>query len=97
MAKEAEICVEALNLFVAVYGAEAGDLALRAKAVSGLYVGGGIAPKILDKLKDGTFMNAFLDKGRYTDLLAATTVQVILNPQAALRGAAYYAAFLARD
>jgi glucokinase len=97
LAKEAEICVEALNLFVAVYGAEAGNLALRAKAVRGLYVGGGIAPKILDKLKDGTFMKAFLDKGRYRDLLAATPVQVILNPQAALRGAAYYAAFLARD
>jgi glucokinase len=97
LAKEAEICVEALNLFVSVYGAEAGNLALRAKAVRGLYVGGGIAPKILDKLKDGTFMKAFLDKGRYRDLLAATPVQVILNPQAALRGAAYYAAFLARD
>ena len=97
LAKEAEICVEALNLFVTVYGAEAGNLALRAKAVRGLYVGGGIAPKILDKLKDGTFMKAFVDKGRYTDLLAATPVQVILNPQAALRGAAYYAAFLARD
>ena len=97
LAKEAEICVEALNLFVAVYGAEAGNLALRAKAVRGFYVGGGIAPKILDKLKDGTFMKAFVDKGRYTDLLAATPVQVILNPQAALRGAAYYAAFLARD
>ena len=97
LAKEAEICVEALNLFVAVYGAEAGNLALRAKAVRGFYVGGGIAPKILDKLKDGTFMKAFVDKGRYTDLLAATRVQVVLNPQAALRGAAYYAAFLARD
>jgi glucokinase len=97
LAEEAEICVEALNLFVSMYGAEAGNLALRAKSVRGLYVGGGIAPKILDKLKDGTFMKAFLDKGRYRDLLAATPVQVILNPQAALRGAAYYAAFLARD
>jgi glucokinase len=97
LAGEAAICSEALNLFVSVYGAEAGNLALRAKSVRGLYVGGGIAPKILAKLKDGTFMRAFVDKGRYADLLAAIPVQVILNEQTALRGAAYYAAFLARD
>jgi glucokinase len=97
LAGEAAICSEALNLFVSVYGAEAGNLALRAKSVRGLYVGGGIAPKILAKLKDGTFMRAFVDKGRYSDLLAAIPVQVILNEQTALRGAAYYAAFLARD
>jgi glucokinase len=97
LAGEAEICSKALDLFVSAYGAEAGNLALRAKAVRGLYVGGGIAPKILEKLKDGTFMRAFVDKGRYTDLLAATPVQVVLNEQAALRGAAYYAAFLSSD
>src|SRR5437773_11116396 len=97
LAGEAAICSEALNLFVSVYGAEAGNLALRAKSVRGLYVGGGIAPKILEKLKDGTFMRAFVDKGRYTDLLAATPVKVVLNEQAALRGAAYYAAFLSSD
>jgi glucokinase len=96
LAGEAEICVKSLDLFVSVYGAEAGNLALRAKSVRGLYVGGGIAPKILAKLKDGTFMRAFIDKGRYTDLLAAVPVQVVLNDQAALRGAAYYAAFVAR-
>ncbi len=57
--------MEALKLFVTVYGAEAGNLALRAKAVRGLYIGGGIAPKeILDKLKDGTFMKAFVDRAR---------------------------------
>lgn len=95
LAKEAEICVKSLDMFVSMYGAEAGNLALRAKSVRGLYVGGGIAPKILDKLKDGTFMRAFLDKGRYTDLLAAMPVQVVLNDKTALRGAAYYAAFLA--
>jgi len=97
LAGEAAICSEALNLFVSVYGAEAGNLALRAKSVRGLYVGGGIAPKILAKLKDGTFMRAFVEKGRYTDLLAATPVHVVLNEQAPLRGAAYYAAFLASD
>lgn len=94
LAHEAEICVQTLDLFAAVYGAEAGNLALRAKSVRGLYVGGGIAPKILAKLKDGTFMRAFRDKGRYAGLLAAVPVQVILNDQAALRGAGYYAAFL---
>jgi glucokinase len=97
LAGEGEICVKSLDLFVSVYGAEAGNLALRAKSVRGLYIGGGIAPKILAKLKDGTFMRAFVDKGRYTDLLAAVPVQVVLNEQAALRGAAYYAAFIARD
>jgi glucokinase len=97
LANEAEICVQALDVFVSVYGAEAGNLALRAKAVRGLYIGGGIAPKIVTKLKDGTFMRAFGDKGRYTDLLAAIPVQVILNDQAALRGAAYYAAFLSDE
>jgi glucokinase len=94
LAHEAPICVEALNVFVSVYGAEAGNLALRAKSVRGLYVGGGIAPKILEKLKDGTFMRAFIDKGRYTEFTAAIPVRVVLNEQAALRGAAYYAAFL---
>jgi glucokinase len=97
LASEAPICMEALNLFVSVYGAEAGNLALRAKSVRGLYVGGGIAPKILEKLKDGTFMRAFGDKGRYTDFLAMIPVRVVLNEQAALRGAAYYAAFLSSD
>jgi len=97
LANEAEICVKALDLFVSIYGAEAGNLALHAKSLRGLYVGGGIAPKILEKLKDGAFMRAFTDKGRYADLLAAVPVQVVLNDQAALRGAAYYAAFLASD
>jgi glucokinase len=95
LAGESQICINSLDLFVSVYGAEAGNLSLRAKSVRGLYIGGGIAPKILAKLKDGTFMRAFVDKGRYTNLLAAIPVQVILNDEAALRGAAYYAAFIA--
>jgi len=93
LAKKAEICIQALDLFVSIYGAEAGNLALRAKSVRGLYIGGGIAPKILDKLKDGTFMRAFTAKGRYTDFNTAIPVQVVLNQEAPLRGAAYYAAF----
>ncbi|MGH7794951.1 MAG: glucokinase [Candidatus Binatia bacterium] len=97
LADQAAICSQALDLFVSVYGAEAGNLALRAKAVRGLYIGGGIAPKILDKLKNGTFMRAFVEKGRYTDLVKAVPVQVVLNEQAALRGAAYYGAFRSGD
>ncbi|MDP2606859.1 MAG: glucokinase [Deltaproteobacteria bacterium] len=93
LAGKSEICVQALHLFVSVYGAEAGNLALRGKAIGGVYIGGGIAPKILDKLKDGTFMRAFVDKGRYTELLSGIPVQVILNEEAPLQGAAYYAAF----
>jgi glucokinase len=88
---ESEICVKTLDLFVSVYGAEAGNLALRAKAMGGVYIGGGIAPKIVAKLKDGTFMRAFSDKGRYSELLSAVPVQVVLNPETALQGAAYYA------
>ena len=91
LAGRSTICVQALNLFVSVYGAEAGNLALRGKASGGVYIGGGIAPKILPKLKDGIFMRAFLDKGRYRELLAAMPVRVILNDQAALQGAAFYA------
>jgi len=90
---ESEICVEALNLFVSVYGAEAGNLALKAKALGGVYIGGGIAPKILSKLKDGAFMRAFVDKGRYTDFVSLIPVKVVLNEQTALQGAAYYGVF----
>jgi glucokinase len=94
---ESAICERALEMFVSVYGAEAGNLALRAQATGGLYVGGGIAPKIIDKLKEPTFMHAFTDKGRYTDFLAAVPVWVILNDELALQGAAYYGAFRAHD
>ena len=92
LAGSSDICAEALSLFVSVYGAEAGNLALRGKATGGVYIGGGIAPKILAKLEDGTFMRAFLDKGRYREFLSAVPVRVILNDQAALQGAAFYAA-----
>jgi glucokinase len=90
-----EIAVKALDMFVSAYGAEAGNLALRGKAIGGLYIGGGIAPKILPKLRDGTFMRAFTDKGRYSELVSSIPVCVILNADAALRGAAYHA-FLRR-
>lgn len=88
------MCVEALEIFVDAYGAEAGNLALRGVATGGLFVGGGIAPKILPALTDGRFMRAFLDKGPMRDLLANVPVKVILNTDSGLLGAAAYAAGL---
>ena len=91
LAGEAEIAVKALDLLVSSYGAEAGNLALKGKAIGGVYVGGGIAPKILGKLRSGIFMQAFNDKGRYRDLVSSIPVYVVTNDKAALRGAAYHA------
>ena len=88
LANEDELCVKALDLFVSIYGAEAGNLALKVKALGGVYVGGGIAPKILDKMRDGAFMKAFGEKGRLSPLLKAVPVRVILNPRTPLYGAA---------
>jgi glucokinase len=84
-------CMEATHLFVGAYGAAAGNLALIAVATAGVYVGGGIAPRILRSLGTGTFMDAFLSKAPMRALLEEIPVQVILNPQAALLGAAVYA------
>jgi glucokinase len=86
-----ELCVQALNMFVSAYGAEAGNLALKVLSVGGLYLGGGIAPKILKKMKDGTFLKAFTDKGRLSDLLVQMPVRIILESRCALMGAAAYA------
>jgi glucokinase len=91
MADSCPECVEALNMFVAAYGAEAGNLALRSMATAGLYVGGGIAPKLLSALEAGGFMDAFLAKEPLSDLLRLVPVRVILNEAAALLGAAVYA------
>jgi len=82
------LCVRALELFASIYGAEAGNLALKAFAVGGVYVGGGIAPKIRAKLADGTFVAAFCDKGRFAALMASIRVSLVLEPRAALLGAA---------
>jgi glucokinase len=86
-----ELCSRTLDLFVSAYGAEAGNLALKVLAVGGLYLGGGIAPKIMKTMKDGSFMKAFTDKGRLSELLVRTPVMVILESRAALMGAAAYA------
>ena len=82
------LCARALDLFVSIYGAEAGNLALKAFALGGVFVAGGIAPKILPRLEDGTFIAAFVDKGRLTDLMRSLPVRVVLNPRIALLGAA---------
>jgi glucokinase len=82
------VSVEAMTLFVSFYGAEAGNLALKALAVGGLYVGGGIAPKILPAIKSGPFLEAFADKGRMGILLRSIPIHVVLDPLAPLIGAA---------
>jgi glucokinase len=90
LARKEETCVAALDLFATLYGAEAGNCALRCLAVGGVFVGGGIAPKLLDVLRSGGFMRGFRDKGRFAELLDKIPVSVSLNPDTALLGAAHY-------
>ena len=82
------LCEQAMNLFITVYGAEAGNLALKILPFGGLYLAGGIAPKILPLLQQGAFMKAFCNKGRMRPLLQKVPVHVILNPKVGLIGAA---------
>ena len=82
------LCERALDMFASAYGAQAGDLALTVMATGGVYVAGGIAPRILAKLRDGSFMNAFRAKGRLSDVLSRVPVSVIVNPDVGLLGAA---------
>jgi glucokinase len=82
------VSVRALDMMVRIYGAEAGNLALKLLATGGIYVGGGIAPRILGKLQEGSFLEALDDKGRFSQLLARIPVHVILNDRTALLGAA---------
>lgn len=90
--KKAEICVRTLDLFMAMYGARAGNLGMQIMAGGGVFVGGGIAPKNLDKIKDGTFMAAFKDKGpHFGPMVEKFPVYVVLEQKTALIGAAQYA------
>lgn len=82
------LCVETLDWFARLYGAEAGNLALKMKATGGMYLGGGIAPKILPALQKGGFLQAFLDKGRMRGLVESMPVQVIRNERVSLQGLA---------
>ena len=92
LAGKCELCVRALDLFVTYYGAEASNLALKIMSTGGLYVVGGIAPKIIGKLQEGNFMKAFCASDRMKWLLEAMPVRVILNDKTALIGAARLAA-----
>jgi len=91
LSKECPICVQTLDLWTAIYGSEAGNLALKVLALGGVYVAGGIAVKILPKMQDGTFFKAFRDKWHFTDMLSNVPVSVVLNENAPLIGAAYEA------
>src|SRR5690606_40877381 len=88
------IAKQALYLFATIYVAEAGNLALKALTLDGVYVAGGIAPKLLTKLQDGSFMRGFTNKGRYKRLMTQIPVKVVMNDTTALLGAAAMAAQL---
>jgi len=87
LAGSCPLCGQALDLFISLYGAEAGNLALRSLATGGVYVGGGIAPKIIGRLQGPVFMHAFTAKGRLSPLLETIPVRVIRNERTALLGA----------
>jgi glucokinase len=82
------IAVKAMDLFAEIYGAYAGNLALIGLTRGGVYIAGGIAPKIIDKLKEGGFISGFRTKGRFAPLMEEIPVQVVTNPKAGLLGAA---------
>jgi len=86
-----EICAATLSMFVSAFGAETGNVALKVLAMGGMYLGGGIAPKILKTMQNGEFTSAFLDKGRMSPLLETIPVRIILDDTCALLGAAAYA------
>jgi glucokinase len=90
-----DTCRHALDLFIRCYGAEAGNLALKSASTSGFYVGGGIAAKNIEAMKNGRFMRAFLDKGRFAGYLRRIPVKVVMNESAPLLGAALVAARMA--
>ena len=85
------LCLEALRMFAEIYGAEAGNLALKSMSLGGVYIGGGIAPKILQVLTNNHFMNGFASKGRFEEMLRGMQVKISLNPETALLGAAHFA------
>ena len=92
LAASCPACVDTLNFWTAAYASEAGNLALRTLAFGGVYIGGGIAPKILPKLRQASFFQRFADKGRFSPILARIPLHVVLNENAPLWGAAYEAA-----
>ncbi|MDM8528997.1 glucokinase [Anaerolineales bacterium HSG24] len=91
LSDECEVCLGTLKTFISILGNEASNLTIKTMAMGGVYLGGGIPPRILPKLKEGRFMAAFIDKGRFSDMLSHVPVFVILNDKAALLGAFHYA------
>lgn len=91
---ECPTCAYAVEIFLGIYGAQAGNLALTVMALGGVYAGGGIITKLLPKVNQGAFLNAFLNKGRFSSLLAEIPVRILLNPKTSQIGAAHAAAEL---
>ncbi len=91
LSKKADLCVDSLNLFASILGSECSNMALKFMALGGIYLGGGIPPKILPVLKESHFRKGFLDKGRFQGLLEGIPVRVILDDKASLKGAAHCA------
>lgn len=84
-------CARALDWFISLYGAEAGNMALKFLSLGGFYIGGGIAPHLLEKMKNGPFLSSFLRKGRFESLLSTIPIWIVMNDNAALQGAGYFA------
>ena len=91
MEGSSKACMRTLEIFVSIYGSEAGNVALKMLALGGVFLGGGIAPKILRAIKKGDFISSFTQKGRFSELLSAIPIRVVLNDNTALLGSAYYA------
>ena len=89
------VAMRTLEMFIAIYGAQAGNLALTCLARGGVFIAGGIAPRIIDQIRAGGFMRAFLEKGRHSCLMAEMPVQVVMNPNVGLLGAALTAGRMA--
>lgn len=97
ISKKDECCEKALDLFVSVYGAEAGNLALKSLSTGGVFIGGGIAPKIIDKIKEGAFMQSFTHKGRLSVMVSQMPVKVILNDKHPLIGCINYLGLILKE
>ena len=96
LAGDDALCMKAVDVFVSAYGAEAGNLALKGLATGGVYLTGGVAPKLLAKLQDGAFLRSYRDKGRLSAVVERAPVHVVLDQEVPLRGSAYVALRLAR-
>ncbi|MCP5469986.1 MAG: glucokinase [Chlamydiales bacterium] len=88
--KKSDLCVDSMHLFVSILGSEASNCVLKYMALGGVFLGGGIPPKILPFLKEKSFLGGFFDKGRFKELLESVPIQVISDDKASLRGSAYY-------